>query len=121
MTKILIVEDDVDICDTYLDILVGQNHKFEVVHSGAAALNIVTRFLPEIVLLDMHLPGASGMLVLSFIRRYPRLAKCKVIIITGYAELAQTAAVHWGADLCLVKPVPVATLRNAVMLDATRK
>ena len=114
MAKILIVEDDPDVCETYVDILSAVGHLVEVVATSAEAIKRLPKFLPDVVILDLQLTGSSGTVVLSFIHRYSRLAHTKVIIASGHPEIARRAVADWGADLCLHKPISVSDLRAAV-------
>lgn len=67
----------------------------------------------DVVLLDLHMPGADGFSVLDAIRRDPRLAGLKVIVMTVDARLAtmRDAADHQG-DRYMLKPVNEAELRG---------
>src|SRR5579859_2478110 len=102
-SRILIIDDDVELCETFSDALEFAGHEVKVVHSGNEGFRIVTRLLPDVVILDMHLPGVSGILLLSHIRHMPRLAHTKVIIVSGYSDMAHTAKAVWGADMYLPK------------------
>ncbi len=114
MVKVLIVDDDVEICDTFSDILTHVGHDVHVARSGTEAFRALRRVSPDVVLLDMNLPGISGVELLSYIRHIRRLAHARVIIITGHPELAQSAKAIWGADMSLTKPVSPRELLKAV-------
>ncbi|MBN1680056.1 MAG: response regulator [Anaerolineae bacterium] len=116
MGTILIVEDDADLCEVYRDILESEGHNIDIINSASKAVDylIRQRNRPDVVLLDMQLPGDSGLIVLGFIRRLPRLAKTKVVIASGYPDLAKQAVEQWGADLFLRKPVPFDTLTTTI-------
>jgi CheY-like chemotaxis protein len=116
MAKILIVEDDVDLCATYVDLLESMGHEVTAIHNSHQAVErlIQGRMKPDVVVLDMNLHGDSGLVVLGLIRRMPRLARTKVVIASGYPDLAHRAMAEWGADLFLRKPVSIAHLKNTV-------
>jgi DNA-binding response OmpR family regulator len=114
MAKILIVEDDLDICETYMDILEAAGHSVKSVDRASQAFHCLSGFCPDMVILDMLLPGDSGMLVAAFIRRYPRLAKTKIAIISGHPDLATEAVSIYGADVFLNKPVTPELLRSTI-------
>ncbi len=114
MGKILIVDDDVEICDTFSDILKHAGHEVHVVRSGTEAFRVLRRVSPDVVLLDMNLPGVSGVLLLSYIRHIRHLAHARIIIVSGHPELAASAEAVWGADLSLAKPVSPRQLLDAV-------
>jgi len=112
--KILIIDDDLDICETFSDILATAGHNVEVLRSNAAAFRLLPRMKPDVVLLDMIMPGSSGSVTLSFIRRLSSLSHTKVIIVSGHPEMAIAALSTWGGDLFLAKPVTPRKLLDAV-------
>jgi DNA-binding response OmpR family regulator len=114
MSKILIVDDDVEICETFMDILIHAGYEVHVVNRGQEAFRVLRRVAPDVVLLDMNMPGVSGILTLSFIKHLTRLANTRVIIISGHPDLAASAKAVWGADLYLAKPVSPRQLLDAV-------
>ncbi len=119
MVKVLIVDDDVEICDTFSDILTHAGHDVHVARSGTEAFRALRRVVPDVVLLDMNLPGVSGVELLSYIRHIRRLAHARIIIVSGHPELAQSAKAVWGADLSLTKPVSPGELLEAVRSEVS--
>jgi DNA-binding response OmpR family regulator len=114
MSKVLIIDDDVDVCEAYADILNHKGYEVHTLNSGAKAFRTLPKLVPDIVLLDMRLPDVSGALLLSFIRRFSRLSHTRVIIISGYTDLGESAKAIWGADLLLTKPISAKQLIEAV-------
>ncbi len=114
MSKILIVDDDVEICETFTDILNHAGYDVQVVRSGTEAFRALRRIAPDVVLLDMNMPGVSGILTLSFIKHLTRLAHTRIVIVSGHPDLAASAQAVWGADLYLAKPVSPRQLLDAV-------
>ncbi len=112
--RILLIDDDVDLCDTFSDVLMAEGHEVHVMNSGNEAFHQVSRLIPDIVILDMQLPGISGILLLSHIRHISRLAHTKVVIVSGNPDLTNTAKAVWGADRCLLKPVAPNELLAAI-------
>jgi len=106
MARILIVEDDLDLVETYTDLLESRHHQITSVMKAADAIRVVTRWQPAVVILDLNLPGDSGVMVLNLIRNYPLLANTKVIIATGHPEiLEKTGYISSRADSIMCKPV----------------
>ena len=105
MEKILIVEDDADLVETYTDLL--EMHHYSVTSAPKAldAIKLVTRFKPSIVLLDLNLAGHSGTVVIDLIRGYTPLKNTKIVVITGHPELMQNNKHAARVDLILSKPV----------------
>jgi CheY-like chemotaxis protein len=116
MGKVLVVDDDADLCETCVDLLESVGHEVQAVGSSLQAMEclIQGRMKPDVVLLDLNLPGGSGIVVLGLIRRLPRLSHTKVVIVSGYPDMANRAVDLWDADLFLAKPVPMELLKSTV-------
>jgi CheY-like chemotaxis protein len=69
---------------------------------------------PELITLDLDMPGLNGFEVLSFIRQMPELANLKVIVISGLPSEALQKAKDAGADAVLAKPFENTTLKNII-------
>lgn len=114
--KILIVEDDLDLVETYTDLLESEGHQVHAITNSTQALDylLIARNRPDLVILDMHLPGGSGFLVLGLVRKLPRLAQTQVIVASGFPEMAQRAVDNWGASVFLQKPIQLDALRTTI-------
>jgi CheY-like chemotaxis protein len=99
----LIVEDDVDVAYIFGLALQRAGFEVQVTHTGSQALELLESIVPTLVVLDLALPGVSGVIVLENIKNDLRLSKTFVILATAYAHLAQT--VKDQSDLVLMKPV----------------
>lgn len=105
MGKILIVEDDADLVETYTDLLEMHHHSVSSVGKANDAIALVTRFKPNVVLLDLNLAGYSGAIVISMIRGYPPLKNTKIVVVTGHPEMLRDSPDSSRVDLILSKPV----------------
>lgn len=116
MVKVVVIEDDIDLCDTLYDALKADGHTVDTYYTGTEAIDafIRKRISADVVVLDMQLPGDSGMVVLGLIRRLPRLKKTRVIISSGHADAGLWAVKQWGADLFLQKPISLDVLKRTV-------
>jgi two-component system OmpR family response regulator len=86
MARVLIVDDEPDILEVLTDLLAGLGYDISTAADGAAALGIVRRTPPDVVLLDLTMPGMSGAETLAQFRRdYPQLP---VLIVTARVEPA---------------------------------
>lgn len=85
-------------------------------HDGFLAGTLVASFRPDLVLLDVIMPGMSGVEVCEHIRSVPDLAGAAIIIVSGHLtdELRARLATA-GADRCLTKPFDRGELRSAVL------
>ena len=110
MRKIHIIEDDVDLCQTYLEMLEFEGYQVKIDHSGSRAIGTLRYYYPDVVILDMNLPGVSGDIVLSYIRRHPSLKHTRIILVSGDDRMMEIR----GADLYLKKPVSLSHLTRAI-------
>ncbi len=84
MAKILIVEDDEFLRTLLADKLTGSGHEVESAETGERALEILAGFQPDLVLLDLILPGMSGFDVLGWIKSQSEpLSQTPVIILSN--------------------------------------
>jgi two-component system CheB/CheR fusion protein len=104
--RILVVDDNMDSADSLALLLRLQGHEVETVYDGITALERGVSLEPEVVVLDIGLPGLDGYQVARGLRRRPRTAKVLLIALTGYGqEEDQRQAREAGFDHHLVKPV----------------
>ncbi len=105
MSRVLVVEDDNDIGDLIAHYLQKAGHVVEIVTSGTAALARVKASAPEIVLLDLMLPGMDGLLVCQSLRSDPATAAIPIIMLTARGEETERiTGLELGADDYVTKP-----------------
>lgn len=105
MEKILIVEDDADLVETYKDLLEMHQHSVATVGKVNEAIPLVMWFKPHIVLLDLNLAGHSGTVMINIIRRSQPLKDTKIVVITGHPELLKGSPDGERVDMVLSKPI----------------
>jgi two-component system, response regulator RegA len=111
--KVLIVEDDIVFASSLKRRLIKNNYQCLTAHNCSDALLHCRQFCPDIILLDMHLDGDSGLRIISPFKL--TLPTCKIILLTGYASIATAVeAIKLGADEYLAKPVDTKTLLSAI-------
>jgi CheY-like chemotaxis protein len=104
--RILVVDDNQDSAISMTLLLELQGHEVHVAHSGLDALRIAGETLPDVILLDIGMPGMNGYEVARKLRDQEKFAKTLLVAITGYgrtSDLKQTKSA--GFDHHLVKPV----------------
>ena len=106
----LIVEDDADAGDIFKFTLETVGFSPVVVGLGNEALSLMKSMVPDVLVLDLHLPDMPGMEVLRHVRADPELAKIPVIVATAHPQLAKS--VRDEADLVLIKPVRFNVLQD---------
>ena len=108
----LIVEDDRDIVALFRHVLDIAGYHTEIVLNGKDAMESLEVSQPNIVLMDLQLPGMSGMDILTHMRSDDRMKNIPVIVITAYPVYAASLPVE--PDLLLFKPVDINQLSNLV-------
>jgi PAS domain S-box-containing protein len=109
--RILVVDDNVDAADSISEFLSLIGHRVSAVYDGAAAVAEAEAAAPELVLLDLGMPGMDGYETCRQLRLQPGGATMRIVALTGWgqsADLARTAAS--GFDFHLVKPVDLDAL-----------
>ncbi|SRR6266851_5876898 len=105
MSRVLVVEDDKDIADLIAHSLQKAGHIVDVAASGTEALRRVKESAPDLILLDLMLPGMDGLLVCQSLRGDPATAFIPIIMLTARAEEAERiTGLELGADDYVTKP-----------------
>jgi two-component system, chemotaxis family, CheB/CheR fusion protein len=109
--RILVVDDNLDSAESLALLLGLQGHEVSTATDGLAAIATARSFRPEIVFLDIGLPGMDGYEVARRMRAEPDLAGAFLIAMTGYGrEEDVRRAMESGFDRHLVKPMDFAEL-----------
>lgn len=104
--RVLVVDDSVDSATTLAMLLRLSSCEVQIAHDGPTALGTANEFIPDIILLDIGLPGMNGYELARTIRQTPALQGVRLIAITGYGqEEDRTRSTEAGFDHHLVKPV----------------
>jgi len=111
--RVLIVEDDLDSARSLYFLIQDMGHTVEYAINGYVAVDMVRAFRPEVLLLDLGLPGLDGFEVCNRIKADPELKHIQVVVITGYAHDEYRIRSHAaGCELHLIKPVPPAVIEH---------
>ena len=104
--RILVVDDNIDAAVALGALLKKHGHEVLEAHDGKEALQAFEGFRPEIVLLDIGMPGVNGLEVARRLRQRNRSPRTLIIAVTGWGKAEDEAASRdAGFDLHLVKPV----------------
>lgn len=112
--RILIVEDHPTMREAMRLVLEGEGFTIDEAADGDRALEIVRADMPDLVFLDMNIPGSSGAEVLGELRRDPATAEVRVIVVTADGEEGRGRAIAMGADEYFTKPFSPITLLQTV-------
>ena len=100
--QILIIDDDAELCELLSDFLQLEGFSVDAIHDGRQALDSVSRQPPDVIVLDIMLPGMQGLEVLRKLRQSSRLP---VIMLTARGEVMdRVVGLEIGADDYLPKP-----------------
>jgi DNA-binding response OmpR family regulator len=115
-TKVLIIDDDQLLQRAMARILQSDGYEACVAGDAVAAISTAVRERPDLVVLDLGLPGGAGTLVLDRLRNLPTTSLTAVIVVTG--ELVDDDRRHalseLGCNIVLTKPVSPEQLLRAV-------
>jgi CheY-like chemotaxis protein len=118
--RILIIEDNADFREGLRLLLESWGHRVEEATSGAEGLDVVRLARPEIVLVDLGLPGIDGYAVARSIRSAPGGDAILLVAITGYGRASdRRQATEAGFDAHLTKPVSPHELASTLLLKET--
>ncbi|HVF35422.1 MAG TPA: PAS domain S-box protein, partial [Candidatus Saccharimonadia bacterium] len=104
--RILVVDDNRDAAESLAELLRLQGSDVRVAHDGATAIDAAAEFAPDLVLLDLGMPGMDGYDVARTIRSDPRTAGAYIAALTGWGQPEdRRRTAEAGFDVHLVKPL----------------
>ncbi len=113
--NILVVDDDKTTANSLADLLRLLGHTVDVALGPRGALYKLNRAMPDILCLDVNMPGVDGLEICRYIRRDPRTGNLPIIIISANDEKAhKDAAFMAGANYYIVKPAMIEDLETAL-------
>lgn len=105
MSEILVVDDDRDVAQSIELSLRRRGYRVMLAHSGVEALKTLRRYRPDIVILDILMPGMSGLEVCRYLRTDPNTSDLPIIFLTARGqEQDRIEGLRAGADDYLSKP-----------------
>jgi DNA-binding response OmpR family regulator len=114
--KILIVEDDPDVREGMHVRLKANNYETSFAVDALSVMNEARKTKPDLIILDLGLPGGDGFVVMERLKRLPAIAMIPIIVVSARDVHAnRERAIEAGAKAFLQKPVD-----NAVFLAAIR-
>jgi PAS domain S-box-containing protein len=120
--RILVVDDNVDAAATLEMLLKSLGHETCVVHDGVGALQMADEFRPDVVLLDLGMPGLDGYETARRLRAVKKELPFRIIALTGWGQESDRQKTREaGFDLHLTKPVELEDLVQAVSNGGTKR
>ena len=115
--QVLIIEDNAELVSVYIDLFEYEGFQAEAIDNGQEALARLETIVPDLIILDLHIPGVPGMNILNYVQGDSRFAKTHMVIMT--ADVPAARALKGQVDHVLVKPVPYEEFTKAIALLGT--
>jgi PAS domain S-box-containing protein len=111
--RLLVVDDNVDTALSFSMLLKALGHEVRTEHDGPAAVNAALDYKPDVIVLDIGLPGLNGYEIAKRIRQAPSLCNVMLVALTGYGQEAdRQLALQAGFNHHLVKPARLEQIRE---------
>jgi len=108
-TKVLLVDDEKEFASALAERLQLRNYEVKTASNALEALGIVNSFLPDVVLLDLKIPGMDGIETLKAIKKFD--SSIEVIMLTGHGDTRSVEeGMKSGAFEYIMKPVDIGEL-----------
>jgi two-component system CheB/CheR fusion protein len=113
--RVLVAEDNVDAAEALAMVLTLAGHEVQVTHDGPSTLTSAETFRPQVIFLDIGMPGLDGYETARQLRRLPGLEGTLLVAVTGYGrDTDRLRAKEAGFDHYLKKPVEPDTMLQLV-------
>lgn len=111
----ILVVDDIEDNSTLLQVVLEQEgYDVEIASSGREALNKVEHQRPDLILLDVMMPGMNGFEVTQRIRQNDHIPFIPILLITGYDQFSSAEGYEFGADDFIRKPINLDLLLDRI-------
>jgi CheY-like chemotaxis protein len=116
MVTALVIDDNRESADVVVEMLALLNVQAQAAYGPRAAMLVLKDFTPDIVFLDINMPGVDGFEVLSYLRRFPRMQDVPIVFITSDDQPETAGKVRkTGALLVIIKPATIESLEQALL------
>jgi two-component system CheB/CheR fusion protein len=111
--RVLVVDDNRDAAETLTELVALWGYEVRAAQDGLLAISLAREYRPEVILLDISMPGMDGYETAHRLRQHPRLRSTTLIALTGYGQAQdRRRAREAGFDHHLTKPVDPEALRE---------
>jgi PAS domain S-box-containing protein len=118
--RVLVVDDNVDAASMLAALVRQLGHEVEIVHDGSAALQAAEGYRPEVILLDIGMPGMNGFEVARRLRELARIPAVRIVAVTGWGKAEdRERSLEAGFDMHLIKPVELSEIQRALLVNGT--
>ncbi|HET7756652.1 MAG TPA: response regulator, partial [Steroidobacteraceae bacterium] len=113
--KVMVVDDNVDAAESLSEVLDELGYSSRIAHDGPGALELAHVFEPQLALIDIGLPGMSGIDLAQKLKGQTHTAKMRLVALTGYSRRADREQTHAvGCEAHLIKPVDLHALETTL-------
>jgi chemosensory pili system protein ChpA (sensor histidine kinase/response regulator) len=117
MSTALVIDDNRQTADALHQMLDVLGVEARVAYGSSPAIELLQTTTPNLILLDINMPGVDGLEILSFLQREPRLSPVPVVVITSDDQLeTKKRVMEGGATAVLIKPATLDSLEGALKL-----
>jgi len=114
--RVLVVDDLTESAETLASILKWMGHDAVALNEGPAAIDWILANHPDLVFLDIAMPGLDGYVVARRLRQHPELRATVLVALTGYGQQEdRRRALEAGFDFHLIKPMDIAALEDLLL------
>jgi CheY-like chemotaxis protein len=118
LLRVLVIDDDRDCVEAICRLVNLWGHDHRRAYDAVSGLEVAATFRPDLILLDIGMPGIDGCQMAREIRLNPRLQHCFIVAVTGHGDESQRDICRAaGVDLMLVKPVDPVVLETLLGLE----
>lgn len=107
MPKILVIDDDKDLLEVTQALLTKKGFEVKINNNWEEALESISAFNPQLILLDVFLNGVDGLDICKQLKSMPYTKHIPVLIFSAYPRVAETVIYEYGADDFIAKPFEV--------------
>jgi CheY-like chemotaxis protein len=112
---ILVVDDNVQNLKLARVLLAAEGYQVETAVHAEEALQVLTRFTPRLILMDLQLPGMDGLELTRLLKRHPQHRSISIVALTAYAMKGDDdKAIAAGCDGYMSKPIDTVALTRLV-------
>jgi DNA-binding response OmpR family regulator len=122
MKRVVVVDDDPDLGPAIRDVIGSREVRVETPGDAQAALPLILKQAPDLVILDVNMPGMSGWEFCAILRRQSSTRALPILFLTGRHEVKdRITAMQFGGSDFLAKPFSVEELRSKVGMLLSKK
>ena len=122
MKDALIIDDNRSTADALHQMLMVLNIPARVAYGASPAMSLLSGFTPDLILLDINMPGVDGLEILAYLRREPRLIHVPVVVITSDDQPeTRERVLKGGANAMIIKPATLEALEDNLNRIAAAK